>query len=552
MPFSPLEHRRLAYQPQIPPIFSSPRLVGIAPRAQDAVCSSEVVQALPYGSSLPLLRFDLRSETSFPPLRVGVVFSGGQAPGGHNVVAGLFDAITALHAESLLFGFLGGPDGLIDGRHRSINEATLALYRNQGGFDLLGSGRTKWASEQQWKAIGNTLETMKLDGLVVVGGDDSNTNAAHLTEYCIANGIATRVIGVPKTIDGDLANQYVEIPFGFDTATKVYAEIVGNLAKDALSSKKYYFFIKMMGRSASHIVLEVAHQTQINLALIGEEMMRRGQSLRDVVGGIADLIMNRGKHGKYYGVILIPEGILEFIPECKLLLDELNVVLQSDLPKSADFLNAVKAELSLPSRACFSLFPEEIQLQLCQDRDSHGNVQLSKIEIERFLIMLVHRELKERGWADVKKFQAVPLFCGYEGRSALPTNFDCTYTYALGLEAALLIAHRQTGYMACIRHLNAPVQQWEPVGVPLAKMCVQEQRGKCSSVVIAKHFVDLESVPFLLFDKKRPVWALDDDYRSPGPIQWPDQEQQQDLLQGSPLALQLRLLRWPTDAVEEQ
>ncbi len=415
------------------------------------------------------------------PLRVGVLFSGGQAPGGHTLVAALFDGLKQINENSKLIGFINGPEGLIRGAFKELSSSLIDEYRNLGGFDLLGSSRTKIESLEQFEAVLKILNQERLDGIVIIGGDDSNTNAAHLAEFLLKKGSYCKVIGTPKTIDGDLKNEAIELSFGFDTATKVYSEIIGNLCIDAKSQKKYTFFVKVMGRSASHIALECALKTQPNLCLIGEEIAFKGQSLKDVVNSIADVIERRHKLGKNYGVILIPEGVIEFISG----------------------------------------------FEISGGLDPHGNLEVSKIETERFLIERVDEELKKRG---ILKFNPQPLFLGYEGRCSFPSNFDCDYTYALGKQAAFLINRGATGVMAVVKNLKKERREWVPQGVPLAPMLgIEERKGK-EVLVIKKALVDLKGEPFLTFAKKRERWITEDEYLSPGPIQFFGPEEMTDTI----------------------
>jgi pyrophosphate--fructose-6-phosphate 1-phosphotransferase len=438
---------------------------------------------------------------SHSPLRVGVVLSGGQAAGGHNVIAGLFDALKKLNSQSELFGFLDGPIGIIKNNYKNMDATTILSYRNQGGFDLIGSGRDKIETPQHFNAAADTVNKLNLDGLVIIGGDDSNTNAAFLAEFFLNHQIKTRVVGVPKTIDGDLKNEHIEVSFGFDTATKTFSEIIGNILRDSLSAKKYYFFIKLMGRSASHIALECALQTHPNMTLIGEEIAAKKLTFTQIRNQICDMVEARSKAGKNYGVVLIPEGVIEFIPEFKSLIKELNK----------------KSELSPESKICFDALPQEIQSQLTMDLDPHGNVQVSKIETERLFVDAVKSELKKR---KVDSFNAQPLFCGYEGRSCLPSNFDSQYCYALGHVAALLIDQDATGYMACVKNLTQPVENWTIAGIPLTSMIhLEERKGKLLPV-IKKALVELDSKAFLDFQAAREGWKLSDDYLYPGPIQF--------------------------------
>jgi pyrophosphate--fructose-6-phosphate 1-phosphotransferase len=452
-------------------------------------------------------------------LRVGVVLSGGQASGGHNVISGLYDALQKIHPESVLFGFLDGPSGIISGKYQKIDQALLASYRNMGGFDLLGSGRTKIETAEQLQASLATVRNLDLDGLVVIGGDDSNTNACILAQYFLNHGCKVHVVGVPKTIDGDLQNEYVSISFGFDSACKVYSEMIGNIARDAISAKKYYHFIKLMGRSASHITLECALATQINYSLLGEEIADRGTTLSQIISDISDMIVKRAEMGKNYGVILIPEGLIEFIPEIKSLIEELNKILAENADVS---LNNVISFLSPKSKNCFLSFPESIQKQLILARDPHGNVQLSLIETERLLSECVAKELTtryEKG-SYKGKFLAVQHFLGYEGRAGMPSNFDAHYTYALGFVAALLLRDKLTGYMCFVKNLTKPVCEWTVGGVALMSLMHREIRHGKEKMVIKKTLMSTKEIPFLTYQKHREEWKYHDEYRFPGPIQF--------------------------------
>jgi diphosphate-dependent phosphofructokinase len=513
---SPLQRHRLKYQPKIPPILEHLRgLQAITLDSGGELMDESIKPLFPYTATQPLLAFEMGPLKPHQPLNVGVVFSGGQAPGGHNVIAGLFDALRQLNPSSRLFGFLDGPDGMIKNRSIELTDGMINGYRNQGGFDLIGSGRTKIEKPEEFEAVMGNLQSLGLDGLVIIGGDDSNTNAALLAEYFKQKGLPLSVVGVPKTIDGDLKNEYIELSFGFDTACKIYSETIGNLATDSLSAKKYYFFVKLMGRSASHVTLACALKTQINLALIGEEVSACNQTMHELVSQIADLICARSEAGKNYGVILIPEGIIEFIAEFKLMIQELN-----QLYSQGGRIDL--AALSSHSAECYHQLPEEIQKQLLLDRDPHGNIQVSKIETERLLIALVEKELQRRR-AEGKyagKFNPQPLFCGYEGRSGLPSNFDCQYCYALGHTAALLVNARATGYMSCIRNLSQPVKKWEIQGVPLTRMLHMERRKGKEKPVIQKGLVDLNGAVFELYKKMRTSWMIGDRYCCPGPIQF--------------------------------
>ena len=514
--FSPLQNERIDYKPKLPTLLEKAVSLTTHPLPSlEEHIDPAVKDYLPITSKNLFLAFNESGAQNISlPLRVGVVLSGGQAPGGNNVIAGLFDALKKIHPDSVLIGFLNGPSGIINNKSIEITAPFIHSYRNQGGFDSLGSGRTKIETEEQFTNAEETVTALGLNGLVIVGGDDSNTNAAFLAEYFKKREIPVNVVGVPKTIDGDLRNEHIEVPFGFDTASKVYSEMIGNLLKDAISSKKYYFFVKLMGRSASHITLECALRTHPNIALIGEEIAVKGITLSQIIQQIVSLIVERAKQGKDYGVLLIPEGLIEFIPEIKKMLQELN----SRLSKG----NFDVKSMSPNSKACFERLPKAIQDQLLMDRDPHGNIQVSKIETERLLIELVDIELKKLKAEDAYqgKFNPQPLFFGYEGRSALPSNFDSNYAYTLGYTAAHLLNNKASGYMASVKNLPRPYTEWEVLGVPIYSLMNLEERGGKMVPVIKKSMVDLSSKHFKAFEAKRKSWLFDDDYISPGPIQF--------------------------------
>jgi len=533
---SRLQKLRLEYRPILPKMLENLSSLQFATGERtSAVANSEEIKALfPKTFGRSIMTGKSGSARDHSPLRVGVVLSGGQAAGGHNVIAGLFDALQTLHSESRLVGFLGGPGGIVDAKSREITHHELENFRNQGGFDLIGSGRTKIESEEQLHAALKTVTDLNLDGLVVIGGDDSNTNAAALAEFFLKNGAKTAVIGVPKTIDGDLKNAYVATSFGFDTATKIYAEMIGNIARDALSAKKYTHFIKLMGRSASHITLECALKTHPNITLIGEEIAAKGMSLRAITEMCAEAIAERSERGKDYGIILVPEGLIEFIPEMRVLMDQLNnLAAEGELA-----LEKVASQLTGEGASCFAALPEEIQKQLLLDRDPHGNVQVSKIETEKLLILAVEKLLKERKAAGTfkGKFAAQAHFFGYEGRSAFPSNFDAQYCYALGHVAAALIDQKFTGYMASIQGLEKPSEEWEVSGLPITMLMNMEMRHGKEKAVIQKALVDLEAEPFRFLKENRQEWTISDHYRYPGPIQFFGERELTDTI---PLTLQL-------------
>jgi len=526
--YSLLQKHRMNFCPQKPKILD--QLAHLIPQKNETfVKKEEIEKFFPHLKNISYT-FTTSQSTFSKALKIGVVLSGGQAPGGHNVISGLFDAAKTFNPNSEVIGFLGGPSGIVNNSYLTITEDLLAPYRNQGGFDLIGSGRTKIEKQDQLQKALETAQAHQLDGLVIIGGDDSNTNAALLAEFFLEKKCKTTVVGVPKTIDGDLKNQFVEISFGFDTAAKIYSEIIGNIAKDNLSAKKYYYFIKLMGRSASHLTLECALQIQPNLTFIGEEVRAKKLTIQDLVNEIADLICKRSEQKKEYGIILIPEGIIEFIPEFETLINELNSLLATDKPHGKameeldqkDKASYVQRIVSESSSNCFSRMPESIQMQLLLDRDPHGNVQVSKIETERLFIDLTEIELKKREKEGryKGKFSLQPLFCGYEGRSGFPSNFDAQYCYALGQVAALNVAHELTGTMACVRELNKPVENWTAWSIPIIAMIHLEERMGRHKPVIKKALVDLDGPVFLSFAKLRDKWRLNDDYRTPGPIQF--------------------------------
>ncbi len=516
-----LQSFRQHYSPKLPAILHDLQKLKTEKLRTSKRTGSELGNIFPKTLTQPKLTFTIDYERERTPLRVGVVLSGGQAAGGHNVISGLFDALKILHSDSQLFGFLNGPDGIINHDYVELTESAIADYRNQGGFDLIGSGRTKIETPEQFKHTVENVTKLNLDGLVVIGGDDSNTNAALLAEHFLEKKLKTRVIGVPKTIDGDLKNDEIEISFGFDTATKTFSDIIGNIARDSLSAKKYYFFIKMMGRSASHIALECALQTHPNLTLIGEEIERENKTFSQLTQEICDAITLRSEVGKNYGVILIPEGTIEFIQEFKGLIQELNAI-RIDPESSVEQRVALTASLTPAAIQTFDSIPRQIQEQLLLDRDPHGNVQVSKIETERLFIEAVRIELERRKQEGSYsgKFSAQPLFCGYEGRSCLPSNFDTHYCYTLGHVAALLVDSGETGYMSCVKNLARPVEEWQICGIPLPSMIQMEMRKGKLKPVIRKALVDLDGAPFQEFKKVRAHWIETDAYRYPGPIQF--------------------------------
>jgi pyrophosphate--fructose-6-phosphate 1-phosphotransferase len=513
---SPVAAARAKYQPRRAAILSDLCALTFDP-VGEAELDQEVAPLFPATERRPIEKIGSGASRSFSPLKVGVVFSGGQAPGGHNVIWGLFDALQALNADSTLFGFVGGPSGICSGQTLEITEQRLATYRNQGGFDMIASGRTKIETPEQFAAAEKTARDLDLDGIVIIGGDDSNTNAALLAEHFAAAGLKTRVAGVPKTIDGDLKTEYIEASFGFHTACSLYSELIGNIAKDVLSAKKYTHFIKLMGRSASHIALECALATQPNVTLISEEIAANNQSLKEIVGSLVDTIEARAECGKNYGIILIPEGIIEFIPEMKQLISELNTLLSKESDRENQAGGEAVVRLSSEAKRCFTSLPTAIQQQLLLDRDPHGNVKVAQIESEKLLIEMCQTELKRRNSG--AKFSPLAHYFGYEGRAALPTNFDADYCYNLGLLSGALIAHGKSGSICAIKNLRGPVCDWQPYSVPITSMLHLEMRKGKQKPVIEKALVDLEGSLFKSFAAKRKELSDSDAYIMPGPIQ---------------------------------
>lgn len=520
---APLEQARRAYRPRIPEVLrAAPASVAIEESGSTASVADaeEIRKRFPRTFGRPVLRLtEGRSSIERKPLNLGVVLSGGQAPGGHNVLTGLHDGLQSLHEDSKLFGFLGGPRGIFTGQGVELDAATLEPFRNSGGFDLIGSGRDKIETAEQLAASRATCEKLGLAGLVIVGGDDSNTNAAVLAEYLVGQGSEIAVLGVPKTIDGDLKGGRVEASFGFDTATKVYSELIGNICRDAKSSAKYWHFVKLMGRSASHVTLECALQTHANIALIGEEVREKKLTLDQVVTGVAETVRRRAEAGKSYGVCLVPEGLIEFIPEMRALIDELNGIIAREPGGSA---KAVEAKLSPDASRVFGSLPAGIRDQLLLERDSHGNVQVSLIDTEKLLVGQVSDRIDR--WRSAGEFpgklRVQRHFFGYEGRCAAPSDFDADYTYTLGRAAAVLAAHGRTGYICCVRNLAGPTDGWQVEGVPLASMMRMEPRRGKPTPVIGKALVRTDREPFSTFAASRERWELEDDYRYPGAIQY--------------------------------
>lgn len=515
MKASELQKQRRTFHPPLAKVFAGSGLINWEERAASPL-SREARKVFPHLANQPLLKGKGVPKEEKNPMTVGVLLSGGQAAGGHNCICALGDALWAQSLGHKLYGFLGGPSGLIDGEYRELTKEHLDEYLNEGGFDLLRSGRTKIETKEQFESVQKTVEVLGLDALVIIGGDDTNTNAALLAEYFLSIGSNCSVIGLPKTIDGDMRGQGIEMSFGFDTAAKVYAEMIGNIARDAASAGKYYHMIKVMGRTASHIALECALQVQPNLTFIGEEVQAKGLSLVDITNEIADLIVKRAEQNKNFGVVVFPEGLIEFIPEMKTLVGELNEHLAT-----GGEANAI-AKLSSDSKLVFETLPERIQKQLTLDRDSHGNVQVSHIQTEALFIDLVQRELKKRKEAGKYKGKFSPImhFFGYEGRSCLPSNFDATYCYNLGYAAAHLALSQKTGYIVALKGLASAAENWSIEAIPLPSMITFEMRKGKNKPVIKKQLVDLEGNVFKAFAKNRVSWVMNDEFMSPGPIQY--------------------------------
>lgn len=522
---SPLEESRLHYHPRLTPVLKGAFAVSEGPPTGAAFDEDKVEKLFPCLFGQPIVSLvPHRGEGTCEVgrmLRVGVVLSGGPAPGGHNVVSGLLDYLMARNADSKLLGFLGGPSGIIDSDYIDLNLDAVLPFRNQGGFHIIGSGRTKIETPEQFASARETVTKLALDGLVVVGGDDSNSNAMKLAEDFKKHGLSCSAIGVPKTLDADMRGDHIEMSFGFDTAVKVYANLVANLGQDAVSARKSYHFCRVMGRSASHIALECALQTRPNLAFIGEEVEQNGTTLPRVVQEIADVVCERADIGKNYGLIIIPEGLVEFMPDVEALIKELNEVLASTPIEKHTFDDCMIA-LSPESRNLFALLPQSFANQLMLERDPHGNVQVAKIEVERLLIEMVASECKSRKAAGLfsGKFSGSAHYLGYEGRCSLPTNFDANYCYGLGHVAAALIDAKRTGYVATLSGLTKDPEEWAPAGYPLTMMMNIERRKAHDVAVIKKKLVELDGEPFKLFAANRHSWRTSDQYRNPGPIQF--------------------------------
>ena len=527
---SPLQVARAAYKPKLPSALCGAVKVIEGEPTQSVANQEEIKELFPCTYGLPVLKFDVDSTAkakSKEPINVGVILSGGQAPGGHNVISGLFDGIKSINKESRLYGFLLGPGGFVDHKYMELTGEIIDEYRNTGGFDIIGSGRTKLEKVEQFDKGLEILKELNIKALVIIGGDDSNTNAAVLAEYYKKINAGVQVIGCPKTIDGDLKNDVIEVSFGFDTACKVYSEVIGNIQRDCNSAKKYWHFIKLMGRSASHIALECALQVQPNVCIVSEEVEAKNMTLNDVVDYIAKIVAARAADGNNFGTVLIPEGLIEFIPAMKALIAELNDLLAA---KGAEFAGVAKDaqrqwvidQLSADNAKVYASLPEGVARQLTLDRDPHGNVQVSLIETEKLLSEMVAVRLQEMAAAGEYngKFSALHHFFGYEGRCADPTNFDADYCYALGYNAAQLVKAGVTGYMSSIRNLTKPSVQWIAGGIPITMMMNMERRHGEMKPVIQKALVKLDGGPFKKFAEKREKWAKETSYIYPGPIQY--------------------------------
>ena len=529
---SALQIERAKYAPKMPKALQGNVKIVSGENTESVADQEDIKRIFPNTYGMPLVSFEA-SEVSklFPEMNVGVILSGGQAPGGHNVISGLFDGLKKLNKNNKLYGFLGGPSGLVSHKYLELTADIIDEYRNTGGFDIIGSGRTKLEEEEQYDKGLEICKKLSINAIIIIVGDDSNTNACVLAEYYMQKKSGVQVIGCPKTIDGDLKNKLIETSFGFDTACKVYSELIGNIMRDANSAKKYWHFIKLMGRSASHIGLECALQTQPNVCLISEEVAAKDQTLQQIVDDLVQIIINRAANKENFGVALIPEGLIEFIPEMKTLIAELNELL-AEGHATAEAFNAqvtddekrdyVISHLANDTSKVFKSLPKGIAKQLTLDRDPHGNVQVSRIETERLLIEMVEKRLsvlKKQGDTKVK-FSALNHFFGYEGRCAAPSNFDADYCYSLGQTAALLVAEGKSGYMASVQNTTAPSEQWVAAGVPITMMMNMERRHGLMKPVIQKALVNLDAAPFKAFAIQRSEWALRTSYVYPGPIQY--------------------------------
>ena len=526
MVISNLQKARAAYQPKLPKALQGPVKAVEGAATQSVGNQAEIKELFPNTYGMPVITFEPGAHVELPPFNVGIILSGGQAPGGHNVISGLFDGVKSLNPANKLYGFILGPGGLVDHNYMEITPELMDQYRNTGGFDIIGSGRTKLEEEDQFEKGIQILRELGIKALVIIGGDDSNTNACVLAEYYAAKKYGVQVIGCPKTIDGDLKNEQIETSFGFDTACKTYSELIGNIQRDCNSARKYWHFIKLMGRSASHIALECALQCQPNICLVSEEVEAKAMSLDDVVTYIAEAVAARAAEGNNFGTVLIPEGIIEFIPAIKKLIAELNDVLALPEAKTIttanEQLDFVKAHISRENLSVFKSLPADVAAQLALDRDPHGNVQVSLIETEKLLSRMVADKLAvwKKSGKFVGKFGTQHHFFGYEGRCAAPSNYDADYCYSLGYNASRLIANGKTGYMSVIKNTTAPAAEWIAGGVPITMMMNLEKRNGKMKPVIRKALVELDGAPFKYFAAHREKWAKETDYVYPGPIQY--------------------------------
>jgi diphosphate--fructose-6-phosphate 1-phosphotransferase len=524
---SALQKARASYQPKLPKALQGAVKIAEGAPTQSVDNQEDIKKLFPNTYGMPLIEFVQGNEIPAKAINVGIILSGGQAPGGHNVISGLFDEVKKLNPNNRLYGFLMGPGGLVDHKYIEITADFLNDYRNTGGFDMIGSGRTKLETTEQFEKGLEIIRKLDINAIVIIGGDDSNTNACVLAEYYAAKNYGVQVIGCPKTIDGDLKNDQIETSFGFDTATKTYSELIGNIERDCNSARKYWHFVKLMGRSASHIALECALQTQPNICIISEEVEAKDLTLNNIIENIAAAVAYRAEQGQNFGVVLIPEGLIEFVPAIGRLIQELNDLLAAhgadykDLDKDAQ-REYIMAHLSAENKATFETLPESVGRQLSLDRDPHGNVQVSLIETEKLISEMVDAKLAS--WAKQGKYkgQFAPQhhFFGYEGRCAAPSNFDADYCYALGTSAALLIASGKTGYMAIVKNTTANAENWKAGGVPITMMMNMERRNGEMKPVIRKALVELEGKPFKTFAAQRDEWAKNTCYIYPGPIQY--------------------------------
>jgi pyrophosphate--fructose-6-phosphate 1-phosphotransferase len=522
---SALQIARAAYQPKLPKALQGAVKIKEGEPTQSVGDQEEIKKLFPNTYGMPIVEFVPATEANNTKMNVGIILSGGQAPGGHNVITGLFDQIKKLNPENRLYGFILGPGGLVDHNYMELTKEIIDEYRNTGGFDMIGSGRTKLEKVDQFEKGLEIIRELDIKAIVIIGGDDSNTNACVLAEYYAAKKYGVQVIGCPKTIDGDLKNSQIETSFGFDTACKTYSELIGNIERDCNSARKYWHFIKVMGRSASHIALECALQTQPNICLVSEEIEAKEMSLDDIVNYIANAVAVRAADGNNFGTVIIPEGVIEFIPAIKKLIAQLNDVLALPEAKSLDrheSIDFVKSHLTEENLAVFNSLPTGVARQLALDRDPHGNVQVSLIETEKLLSTMVAQKLErmKKEGKFVGKFSTLHHFFGYEGRCAAPSNFDADYCYALGTSAAQLIANGKTGYMAIVKNTTAPADQWIAGGVPITMMMNMEKRNGEMKPVIRKALVELDGAPFKEFAAHRDEWAHKTAYVYPGPIQY--------------------------------